>query len=146
MKLKNKSKMRFILLIFIGLLSANSFAQLSKDEASVIRTCFQLAEMQPQNHPGPNGLPVLVIENNGVITADESLNWFGNSVEFITQEVIKQENINAYIRFELFQVEEDKAAATFIYQVRNDVATRFSLTFNPGNNHWFISGKTSEKL
>lgn len=146
MKPKIKSFVRLFLIMLIGTFALNTFAQPDKDDSTVIETCLWVAEMQQQNHLGPDGQLLLVLENNGVIPLNESLNWFDNPVEYITDDVIKQENINAYVSFELFQVEDDKAAVNFIYRANEKMAARFSLNFIKADDHWFITANKTEKI
>ncbi len=104
-------------LAIIGLITMTSLvqAQLTNDEVSVLELAFHQIDMQEQDHLNNQQIAVLVIVDNGVLNDAVNLTWFDNPVELQTMQHIENNDTNAYLVFDSFSMNGNKAVVGLSY-------------------------------
>lgn len=117
-----------------------SWGQSQSDYQAVLSQCFAHTGMIESEHLNDKGIPVLIIEDNGALSATLEINWFDNPAQFKTTQEITDTRVQAYIVFDSLTLTDDQATAGFSYIRKggNDMQ-HFILQFSKEDNEWIKS-------
>lgn len=137
---KKNETMKTKLTILLLALSLSAASQNIEDKHNILLLCFEHAEMTVEDHLNDDGVAVLVVVDNGVLSNDLSVVWFDNPVEFKTMQAITDGNIQAYIVFDSLTLNDNQATVgvSYVRQGGNN-AQHFILQFTKVGNNWIIS-------
>lgn len=127
---------KLIVLFTVFALSFPLKAQLSSDQSQILALAFSAIEMDATQHMNENNLPVLVVEDNGVLPTDTVFEWFGNPISLKTDALIIAAGIKVYIVFDSFTVSDTSATMGIAYVRHGNSTLHYIFQFYKDGNTW----------
>lgn len=127
------------LILLFFLFSILAFGQTISDQEEVIQKCIDLDILQPYFQENElEGRKPLIISDNGNVRPDLKLTKFDEPVLFMTTEELFFYDKSAYLEFEKFDMDQNRATIVLNYTIEG---LSIFVVFNKKDNIWQIESK-----